>query len=435
MRRALEWLWRIFVKWLQGLYELLCVGPLVVIAGVLILHVPDLPLWIGYLAGASLMGLLVGQFLRKSRGWLRMLVSLITAAMSVYYLFGTDAWAFVTTFMGTVLVYRASVLAHTAWEERFPLHLSWFSLGLYLVTSFVFSHAQALKPYHFAVSLAGLVLLAATVFALNHRAMKKAAHATGERVSLPRRMLSQNRWIAFVLIGIVFLIGLFKQLKEIVATAASAVVMWIVDLFDRLLEGLASTPLEQGPPPILPQAAEEASPFVQLLVNILFYVVVGAVIILVAGGALVIIYLGLRNLFRAFLRLMGKRSEGIAEGYIDKRESLWDMKRMAQNTLKRTRDWFQEHFNRPDRWADMADNRERMRFLYRRYVRRAMDNGFMPSHAATAAETVHAARRYAGDTEGAEPLIEGYQAVRYGEHMPTDTEIAAVKDMVDGQQR
>jgi hypothetical protein len=433
MRRALEWLRRLFVKWFQCLYELLCVGPLILIAGVLLVPRPYIILWFGYLAGAGLAGLLLGQFLKKSRTWLRLLLSLAAAGIPAYFLFGTATWAIITTFMGIILVYRASLLAHTSWEAHFPLHLSWFSLGIYLITSFVFDRAEALKPYHLAVSLAGLVLLAAMVFALNHRAMKKAAHAAGERVSLPRRMLSQNRWIAGIVIGIVFLIGLFRQLKEIVGTAAGTVVQWIVQFFDRLFEGLRTVPLARGGLSLFPRAEGESNPFLQALMNVLLYILAGAVALLVVGGAIYLIWRAVRVLYRAFSLLLGRRSEGMREGYIDKRESLWDMKRMAQNTLMRTREWFQERFTRPDRWADMVDNQERMRFLYRRYVRRAMEKGFVPSHAATAAETVRDSQRHTGDTEAAGLLIEGYQRARYGEYMPTDTQIAAIKDILDGR--
>lgn len=434
MRRAFEWLRRLFVKWLQCLYELLCVGPLILIAGVLLVPRPFIILWLGYLAGTGIAGLLLGQFLRKSRTWLRLLLSLAAAGIPAYFLFDTATWAFVTTFMGIILVYRASLLAHTSWEEHFPLHLSWFSLGIYLITSFVFARAEALKPYHLAVSLAGLALLAAMVFALNHRAMKKAAHATGERVSLPRRMLSQNRWIAGIMIGIVFLIGLFRQLKEIVGTAAGTVVRLIVQFFDRLFEGLQTVPLARGGLSLFPRAAGESNSFLQVLMDVLLYILAGAVALLMAGGFIYIIWRAIRALYRAFALLLGRHSEGMGEGFIDKRESLWDVKRMAQNTLKRTREWFQERFARPDRWADMADNRERMRFLYRRYVRRAMEKGFVPSHAATAAETVYDSQRHTGDTAAAGLLLEGYQRARYGEYMPTDAQIAAIKDILDGRQ-
>jgi|GEM_PF-5437915 len=428
MRRALEWVLRIGGKWLQSLYEMLCVMPVLLLLGALI--VPGRYQWLclGYLAGAYLWGLLLGLPLKKSRMWLRLLVVLAGAIVPAWYLFPAGNWAPIVTFIGIIFVYRGSTLTYRAWEEHYPLPVSWIGLIVYLLFSYLFTQGKMLLPYLPFFTLAGVVFILSTVFALNQRAMEKAVPSKGETLSLPRRMIKQNRSLIALLAIIVLLVGLFREIKDAVASAAVTVAEWLLGVLEKLYGGMRQVPLEDGGGPMLPPAGE-TNPFWEMVLTILLYIVAGAVGLFIIVCLSIVLWKGLKRLYRVVLDLLGRRSEPMDQGYIDKRESLWDMGRMARRTLSRTRRWIRAAFMPRERWRDMADNRQRARFLYRRYIRRAMAAGFKPDPAATAADTIAAAHAYAGSLP--ESLANIYADVRYGDREPADADIAILKDALD----
>ena len=430
MRRVLEWSLRIFIKWLQCLYEMLCILPVLLLLGVLIVPERYRLLSFCYLAGGYLLGLLLGLPLKKSRMWLRLLLTLAGAVAPACYLFPPENWAPIATAIGIVTVYRGSALTHKSWEEHYPLPVSWIGLVLYLIFSYLFTRGNMLVPYLPLYTLAGSVFIIATVFALNHRAMEKAMPAQGGVIPLPVRMIKQNRWLIALMTVVVLVIGLFREIEEAVVTAAAAVVDWFLGVLEAVYGSMRQVTLEQGTMPLLPEEGT-ANPFWEKVLTILLYIVAGAIGLFMIGVLSVMVWKGLRRLFRALRELLGRRGESVEQGYIDKRESLWDMGRMARRTLARTRKWLRSRFTPRERWADMSDNRQRVRFLYRRYIRRAMAAGFHPDPAATAAEALAAAQGYAGDGSLPDALAGLYTAARYGDVQPTDADIATVRDILD----
>lgn len=429
MRRVLEWCLRIFIKWLQCLYEILCIMPILLLLGALIVPEPYRWLCLVYLAGGYLWGLLLGLPLKKSRLWLRLLVVLVGAVIPAFYLFPSENWVPIAAAIGVIAVYRGAGLTHRSWEEHYPLPVSWIGLIVYLLFSYFFTRASLLVAYLPLYTLAGAVFSIATIFALNHRAMKKAAPSKGENIPLPRRMIRQNRWLIALLAVVVILIGLFREIKDAVAKAAVAVVQWFSGLMETLDVGTSQAPLEEGGGlPMLPDSGT-VNPFWDTVLTILLYIVAGAVGLFAIACLSVILWRGLKRLFRALWDLLSRRGQSVSQGYIDQRESLWDMGRMTRHTLSRTRRWIHTVFTPPERWRDMTDNRQRARFLYRRYIRRAMAAGFQPNPAATAAETLAATKDFAGSLPG--PLAELYADARYGRAQPADTAIAAVKEALD----
>ena len=428
MRRVLEWGLRIFIKWLQCLYEMLCIMPLLLLLGALIVPEPYRWISLAYLAGGYLGGLLLGLALKHSRLWLRLLVALAGAIVPAVYLFPAENWAPIAAAIGVITVYRGAGLTYRSWEVHYPLPVSWIGMGLYLVFSYIFTQGRMLTGYLPLYTLAGTVFIVATVFALNQRAMGKSVPAKGGGIPLPRRMIRQNRWLMALLAVIVLLIGLFREIKDAVAEAATAVVRWLAGVMDTLYGGMSQVPLEDGGLPMLPDTGA-VHPFWDMVLTILVYIVAGAVSLFVIVCLAVVLWRGLRRLARALWDLLGRRSQSADQGYIDQRESLWDVGRMARRTLSRTRRWLRTALTPRERWGDMADNRQRARFLYRRYIRRAMAAGFRPDPAATAPETLVAARAYAGSLPA--PLADLYGDARYGQAQPSDADIAAVKEALD----
>ena len=429
MRRVLEWSVRVFIKWLQSLYEMLCIMPVLLLLGVLIVPEQYRLLCLCYLAGGYLGGLLLGLPLKKSRMWLRLLTVLAGAIVPACYLFPAENWAPIVTAVGIIAVYRGSILTHRSWEDHYPLPVSWIGLVLYLLFSYLFTRGWMLTPYLPLYTLAGVVFIITTVFALNHRAMKKAVPSKGENISLPRRMIRQNRWLIALLAVVVLLIGLFREIKDAVAAAAVAVADWFLGVLETLYGGMRQVPLEDGGGMQMPPEAGTTNPFWEMVLTILLYIVGGAIGLLIIAGVFVVLWRSLKRLFRALRELLGRRNEPASQGYIDMRESLWDIGRMARRTLSRTRRWIRTALTPRERWRDMADNRQRARFLYRRYIRRAVSAGFNPDPAATAAETLAAARAHAGSLPDSFAGL--YGDARYGETQPADSDIAALKDALD----
>jgi hypothetical protein len=429
MGRVLKGCLRLAVKWLQCLYELLFAGPVLLLLAVALTPEQSLWAWPAYLAGGYLCGLLLGFFLKNSRLWLRLALALATAIAPACHLFPPENGVPLLTLFGVIAVYRGSALTYASWESHYPLPLSWLGLGLYLVFSYLFTRGTLLIPYLPLYSAMGAVFLAATVFALNHRAMRQAAPSAEGRILLPRRMMKQNRLLVALILAVVLGIGLFRTIKEVVAAAAVSAARWFLECMTALYDGVGGAQPYGRNAPMLPGAGEP-NPFWQAVATILMYVIAGAATLFLAAGFFAAVWAGLKAMFRAVARLLARSREPMDAAYIDKRESLWDMGRMARRAAARARRWVRSRFSPRERWADMADNRQRVRFLYRRCIRSAMASGFVPDPAATAAQTIAAAQAFCGDCALPKGLADLYGMARYGPVPPSDEDTARLRDQL-----
>ena len=406
------------------------------------------------LAAASLLG--AASSLRWSRRWQQLGFALLAGAF-----FGWAAFAFLASAAaptwaiaagGATIGFFVLLQGTTATERADAPQWLWYGLALYFVAAVVYPRLDALRDTVPALTIGGAASLAIALFSSNGTFLRGATLAASRTRSVPAALRRHNR----AMMGVVLLVvvALTAAFGNAFGKLIFAFLRW---LFGMLPQGApaeeppAPEPAPPSRPEGLPPAEGEPGWFAQLLAMLAYAVgitTVGLLLYLLGrwlyrnGGGL------LREWLRrlaAFLSRSGRGSEDAA--YVDEETTVfsWETvgKRVRESWLGRlvSRD-------RAERWEDQRTNAERVRFLYRRWLRSAVDAGYEPRRHLTPRETeadvlAWAAARPAsgrgassaiGDGGGAAgALVEQYDRVRYGDASPSDDDVERARRAIEGK--
>jgi hypothetical protein len=121
----------------------------------------------------------------------------------------------------------------------------------------------------------------------------------------------------------------------------------------------------------------------------------------------------------AFLARSGRHQAEADLGYVDEES---DVSAWQPVPKQRKRDLLRRLIPRAEKWNDMAGNRERVRYLYREWLRRLAREG----HASPPHLTPEEIRQQAASTAADADLVRLYYKARYDSTDITDAELKAV---------
>jgi len=340
-----------------------------------------------------------------------------------------DAAVFALT-AGAVLQ-GATVAARAQYEAWYFL-----GVGIYAVASIASAIAPELRPLQGVLTVCGAAVLAVAVFALNRAHLAWAAHAEDRPDLVPRAVRRHNRFFIAGLFAVV--LALAGGLGSLLWDAALYALREVSEAFPRPQkpEVFDTSPVaEPSASPNRPEAffPPEEQPAWSRFLDHLFLALGGA--LAAAGLAALALHVRrraggwLRRLFGALLSFLQNKSPRPEPdpGYVDEETSLFSWEEAARK-LRESRLFRRLKGRREERWEDMPDNRARVRFLYRRWLRRLEREGFRPPRHLTPRETAEKAAAFpAAAAVGDIPLlVELYYRARYAEAEPTDEEMAAL---------
>jgi len=329
---------------------------------------------------------------------------------------------------GFLFALRGRRLAYTPREAYFQPAASAGGLFSYLLLPVFIRLQPALEPYRGLLSAAGIAALGMFFLRLSRMNLLNANQQRDSRAAAS--LVWRNRLWALVLFGLVLLAGFLRPIGLLLQAGARAVWQQLVRFYLWLLPDGSNTPAPAAPSepqnfPVLPEAAKR-HPWQVVLEKIVEY----AVWIALAALLLYLLYRGARGLpgllgrWKAILaRLIGRGVPDEAASYRDEKESLLELAETPRLLAGRMRQWFGRRFRKRESWDSLADNRERVRYLYRLLLKRAAEQGSKPLPAATPLEI---GRELAARTDLRMPavaLAERYSDVRYGEAKPSDEEV------------
>ena len=151
----------------------------------------------------------------------------------------------------------------------------------------------------------------------------------------------------------------------------------------------------------------------------------------IAVGLIYLLYRLLRKVPRLIARIkqflsgvLGGVDRSNQTGYVDKKESLLELRDTPRLFLSKARNWLKSRRSRERTWAELQDNAERVRYLFRTAMRHAVTGGFRYQRERTPLENAEAlGSRDKESPEAALALARQYNAVRYGERIPPDAEV------------
>lgn len=404
------------------------------------------PAWLCVLPFVTLVGILL-------RGWISVLwkqagVSLLlggAAAAAASALGGNPA---IGMALGAVFAYHG--LTSGRRDQRIRLY--WLGLGLYLLAGMVYSRIPALSGWLTLLTWAGVFCLAWTLFVANRNYLKystMAYNAAGQK--LPRGLRGHNSiWIAaIVVLAVLMAAGTGRWIGSILLNTARQLFSWLFKPGEEPAPELPPEEESEAASPVMPLFEQpEPNRWTEFL-NGAFYVLGTVAIIALAILVIVLIYKNAGGMLRQFMnRLLGwlKRTgrEEPPTDFVDDETKL-GFRVSGDKKWSELLNPLLSRFGRRERWEDMRDNRERIRFLYRRLLQTEQADGYAVKPYLTPMETEKEIRGLQGETAGkrsrinarskrrpaADKLIQAYYRIRYGEREPEPAEVEQLRKDLD----
>lgn len=372
-------------------------------------------LGIGLLMGISA-SVLLNNFFPQSDTWAKVLFGLLVALAAG----------------------RGVIVSERALIDSFPKVYSYMSLALYFLSYFFYGKVITVQEYQRYILIAGLITIPVVFLLSNSEILIQASQEELKESSSMPVTKKNNRVIVIITILIAAFIAGFKTLEKGLLTALKAAgrfILYLIELLSRTKEspGLEQEPSGGGALELPPAEAKEPSPFWDAVVQ-----VVGTVIL--AAALLFAVYFLIKQLIRLCRFLVkkikelvegGKWSDGMGLKYDDEKENLLDWQVIRQNYSDSFRNWWEKIRNTEPKWNQLTDNRQRVRFLYRKLVLQAIASGYSFRNSFTAKETINDLTRQ----ERLEPEIGSmlgklYDKARYSTETLQDTQVETLKDQI-----
>lgn len=442
------------------------------------LRPPEFPVaGLGLLPLLSLAGVLAGPRLHKlwQRGAVALGFGLAFAAAAFAWAGGVGALGYgnapsVAVFLlQTVALLAAGVLCSlqgmTVRNRQGSYRLYWDGLGLYFLAGIFFPRIEALQGTVPLITWVGVFSLATALFVTNHQYLRYSSHSGDSRERLPAGLRRHNRLFVGVILVLALLLaaGAGRWIGSLLLGWLRAVVRWL------LRQPKEPQPLEQpevGVQPLEPMIPVETHDpdLLSRILNFAFYAFGGLIIAALLGFVLYWLYKNAGGIWRkaidrllSLLRREGATTEQAA--YLDEETSLFTWESTLQGWRKMGARLLRSG-KPPERWEGMKDNRERVRYLYRLFLREEQERGYPVKPYLTPQEIVQELRLETGqkseatkatrpgrrrfsfgagnserensrvrvDSDAAlSPLLRLYYQVRYGGETPPDEELAELR--------
>ncbi|MDQ1912056.1 DUF4129 domain-containing protein [Paenibacillus sp. GD4] len=417
-------------SWSRALFELLLLLPLWLLVNVYILPEKSLH-WLIGLAFLSLVGVLTGNRLRYH--WSRGLTAIALGGLFALAVTGTDWRALLTAPPGIAAVLLG--LRATSGSRSEALH--WVGITGYLLAAFFFRYWPELETKLSLLTWAGMFCLIIVVFTTNSRFLRYASLSKNKAsaAAVPAAIRTHNRWyvggVLAVSIGLAALAG--SYMGQLLWSFLRVLLGWLFRSTPKEMQRVEQQPAAPSPPMGLPQ---EEPGLLSYLLNLLFYTVCALVLAALLGYALYWLYRNSGEKLRAFAAkiismLRREAPKENQQGYVDIESGVfsWESarRRWREVWLDRVKGGVR------DRWEDQVTNRDRIRYLYREWLRVGAAHGYEKKPYLTPKETgdellrKEAAERrkrtYGPKEETAGLLLKLYYRVRYAAKDVTDEEV------------
>lgn len=344
--------------------------------------------------------------------------------------------------------------AMTAPSRKDPLKLYWLGVAVYFIAGIAFPRFDKLSAYISIITVCGILCLAIVLFITNRQYLNyNSLTSSTEKSNIPKGVRRYNTvWIVSIfVIALLLAAGAGRWAGKMLLSLLRGIVQWLLRPSDEPANELEPPP-SQGLPPemILP---EETGPpgWLSQILDVLYNIIAGALLLAVialigygiykyAGPTLS----GLLNKLKKFL--LRSAAEPAKQEYEDEEVRLTIRGKTGKNRGPWAGKWTARLFKQGEAWDKLQDNRDKIRYLYRRQQRLDESIGLSQPPALTPREQEQQLRRQVQvsvtggkgrrapavhtSRDVMEPLLDLYYRVRYGNQQPGDEEVKLLKDKI-----
>lgn len=392
-------------------------------------------LWMGGLVALSILGTLLGKVLNTL--WTRLLASTVLGGVFLLLLsVGGEPLSGLLLLAASACV--LTMLAMSATSTRDKLRVYSAGLGLYFICSISFSRTPVLEGLVPLLGWGGVVCLIIFLLRLNAHQLRKASFSGEGPSKASPEVMRRNRGYLAILFGAAAILAVGW------GSLMGQGFLWLIrQIFGFLFsdspgpEKIPEMPAEhapQAPPEFVPQ---EGPGWIGRILNELFFVIgyVAIAALIVFGIYSIYRYGGpaLRMKWSALLNILRQnRWKAEAPGYVDEES------RVGRSDKTRKRQFRLPLRGKEAEYSDWErmSNRQRARLLYRSWLTRQRQAGYVPKASLTPAEilrdearTTSASKsKISTSREVEQTLVDLYYRTRYGEESPEDTEMMALRE-------
>lgn len=423
----------------MGLVELLFFFSPILFVGAIILPEPIITPWLISLPLAVLLGATASILLRIRRTIIVLLIALAGGALSTTILTGWVIHAIIPLLSASILIWRNGLKAATEPSNtRLTASHYWSGLLMYFIGFFLFRSYEPLRDYLSLLVGAGTVAIILTVILSNAHQLIVVSHSADGQPAVPASLKRHNRVYIIAVLVVAFGIAAFVSLPlgEIISEWFRSFLRW---LFSRstTMEPPVDQPV-QGE--LIPPELQEGEPstFAKWLLRIL--TVFGVVLFIVVSIWIVfLLYRKFREVFRRLFAWMARLFRSRLDvrtdtGYVDETTRLLTLDTIRERWSQRLREWGSRGKERAN-WEDWSA-RERIRYVYRQFVRARIDEGYEYKAYLTPSETAKdlaswSQERKKMDEPKPDDLIRLYNQARYSDDDIDASEAERVRQLIE----
>lgn len=408
----------------KGLLKLLLFMPALLLFKSLLGSEMHLLLWTGILSLFYVAGFLFRAVWPVTTTGLYGFSGVIISFCLGFVFFDLSLSGILQTILGTVLFFRGGFLVVLGWGEPVSPNLYWISLFLYFVSSIMYRHYAWTETLVPLVNSLGIVTLFITLFAINRYLLSEVSLLSKQEKFQPASHLLIPNLILLSMLSLIILFisgsNYFAKIWDWIWSKIRITSTSQQGSVSGGEESTASTPLRSG------YGVEEPALWLQILDRLLQ--IIGVIILIIIS--VVVFYIVFKSIFHLFVKLWNILKKKIWHGegslkseqtqaYKEEQKNLWNWTKVRPWAKKRTTK------KRRLRWRDLKTNEERIRYLFREWLKDMEKKGKMYQVYETPAEFIH-------KNEGHDwiDFVQLYYRVRYGKYVPTDEEVILWKNLI-----
>lgn len=431
----------------QGIIELLFYLPLFLIPAVYLLPAADVWIWIATLPlcywAASLM---TGRY-PKLRYGIRLLQAAVIGSLHGVLIIGVGQVSILPIILCSI---AAAIIAMRGMSAQIRGWAASFPNTQLLIGAIIYAVMQPMKlilfkrliDYNSVLVICGITAVILFFFFANERHLNSETTET-VKTSAVLAIKRQNRLMIAIIVGMVSILALFRQIQQAIEGFFHSILKWVMSWLDQPEK---QAPVEEQPiidpaPQLFPPDEAKPPPDWMLILEQILKI---AAIVLVIIIAILILFFLLKKLyqwvklFAAKLLDRGTESRNSAVGFTDEVEHLMTLTNWREQMGNKLKKLLPKKRAFSKEWNELSTNREKIRYLYSRFLWADAERGYMVKTYLTPRETADDMAKWKEDKHkqgGIHRFIDVYEEVRYGDKLPDDGQVAAFKQQLDNESK
>ena len=426
----------VFLKSIQGVLEITLFFPIFLSVGIMIVPTQRIWMWLVSLPLYYLVGILIRSVGKRKRRIMQSLLVmilvmlLITPFIAPHVLWQQAIYFCILFIAGWLMLCRGLALADNEWRTIFGTGPIYIGLIIHGVALFLFWRIPLLESYVPILVYSNIAAFIIALIRLNRLHLQDAVLSTDKKPVVPLGVLKFNSLLLGGVILFMMVLASWKQFIDAIRWIVGSIFVmiframnWLMNLL--IFETPGEQPMEEQAPDFIPPLNSEeyqANPFWEMVIQIVGYMILIGIVIALLYLIFRVVYKIGRWLWEYFLNIIQTKSDALQEGtYVDEKEMLLDWEKTRKKYAQKLKDWLTKREACEKNWEELQSNAERIRYLYRKWIRQCISKGYAYKNHLTPTQIQQDIQSWSGEGDAKkEELIKTYQDTRYGKRNVED---------------